>query len=357
MTMDGKTKSCLSALVVLLGAAIQADGFVVGPVAPVRTAGSSSSLTKASLGTSSRWATSSSKLQSSPYEEYMRTRQQKESGMAVSPEAEEKASMFDSYQASRNEQAAMPPAEKEKSLFESYMASRGGGAAPAPAPAAPSAPTPAASSSPSTELSPYEEYMQSRNKIKAAEAATTFEEKTKASAYEEYMAARRAKESGSDVPVADCVEEECSAEEVEQEAGLFASYMAGIKVEATTEEQVSYYDSHMASRKHVKDANADVTPQEAENVSLFDSYMASRNAADAARKTMPPAEAQKALFDDFQKESSPTPTTTSSKTPPGHKGTGGMADTRDPAPVKHEDPRKSIPAAPSFAEYLKSKRN
>ncbi|CBJ26888.1 hypothetical protein Esi_0048_0115 [Ectocarpus siliculosus] len=45
--------------------------------------------------------------------------------------------------------------------------------------------------------------------------------------------------------------------------------------ECTTEEQVSYYDSYMASRKHVKDATADVTPQEAENVSLFDSYMSS----------------------------------------------------------------------------------
>ena len=40
-----------------------------------------------------------------------------------------------------------------------------------------------------------------------------------------------------------------------------------------------------------------------------------------------------------------------------HIGTGGMADTRDPAPVSHEDPRKSISAAPTFAEYLKSKKN
>ena len=40
-----------------------------------------------------------------------------------------------------------------------------------------------------------------------------------------------------------------------------------------------------------------------------------------------------------------------------HIGTGGMADTRDPAPVDHADPRKSISAAPSFEEYLKSKRN
>jgi len=35
------------------------------------------------------------------------------------------------------------------------------------------------------------------------------------------------------------------------------------------------------------------------------------------------------------------------------KGKGGMADTRDPEALKHEDPRKSISEAPSFEEYLK----
>ena len=34
-------------------------------------------------------------------------------------------------------------------------------------------------------------------------------------------------------------------------------------------------------------------------------------------------------------------------------GAGGMADTRDPDAMEHEDPRKSISAAPSFEEYLK----
>jgi hypothetical protein len=34
-------------------------------------------------------------------------------------------------------------------------------------------------------------------------------------------------------------------------------------------------------------------------------------------------------------------------------GAGGMADTRDPDALEHEDPRKSISAAPSFEEYLK----
>jgi hypothetical protein len=34
-------------------------------------------------------------------------------------------------------------------------------------------------------------------------------------------------------------------------------------------------------------------------------------------------------------------------------GAGGMADTRDPDAFEHEDPRKSISAAPSFEEYLK----
>lgn len=34
-------------------------------------------------------------------------------------------------------------------------------------------------------------------------------------------------------------------------------------------------------------------------------------------------------------------------------GAGGMADTRNPAALDHDDPRKSISAAPSFEEYLK----
>ena len=36
-------------------------------------------------------------------------------------------------------------------------------------------------------------------------------------------------------------------------------------------------------------------------------------------------------------------------------GSGGMADTRDPEEMTHEDPRKSISAAPSFEEYLKQR--
>eukprot|EP00586_Coscinodiscus_wailesii_P020113 CAMPEP_0172495582 /NCGR_PEP_ID=MMETSP1066-20121228/71834_1 /TAXON_ID=671091 /ORGANISM="Coscinodiscus wailesii, Strain CCMP2513" /LENGTH=163 /DNA_ID=CAMNT_0013267339 /DNA_START=118 /DNA_END=609 /DNA_ORIENTATION=+ len=39
------------------------------------------------------------------------------------------------------------------------------------------------------------------------------------------------------------------------------------------------------------------------------------------------------------------------------KGAGGMFDTRDPEAFEHEDPRKSIKAAPSFEEYLKSRQN
>ncbi|KAL9182506.1 hypothetical protein ACHAXT_013158 [Thalassiosira profunda] len=38
-----------------------------------------------------------------------------------------------------------------------------------------------------------------------------------------------------------------------------------------------------------------------------------------------------------------------------HVGAGGMADTRDPDAYADEDPRKSISAAPSFEEYLKSR--
>mmetsp|Transcript_8890 Transcript_8890/g.16407 ORF Transcript_8890/g.16407 Transcript_8890/m.16407 type:complete len:129 (-) Transcript_8890:1310-1696(-) len=37
------------------------------------------------------------------------------------------------------------------------------------------------------------------------------------------------------------------------------------------------------------------------------------------------------------------------------KGAGGMFDTRNPDAMEHEDPRKSISAAPSFEEYLKQR--
>eukprot|EP00592_Proboscia_alata_P003172 CAMPEP_0194374142 /NCGR_PEP_ID=MMETSP0174-20130528/22515_1 /TAXON_ID=216777 /ORGANISM="Proboscia alata, Strain PI-D3" /LENGTH=76 /DNA_ID=CAMNT_0039153523 /DNA_START=57 /DNA_END=287 /DNA_ORIENTATION=+ len=40
---------------------------------------------------------------------------------------------------------------------------------------------------------------------------------------------------------------------------------------------------------------------------------------------------------------------------PPEKGAGGMADTRDPDAKDDADPRKSISAAPSFEEYLKSR--
>ncbi|CAM9574753.1 unnamed protein product [Choristocarpus tenellus] len=37
-------------------------------------------------------------------------------------------------------------------------------------------------------------------------------------------------------------------------------------------------------------------------------------------------------------------------------GAGGMADTRNPDPKDDPDPRKSISAAPSFEDYLKSRQ-
>lgn len=41
----------------------------------------------------------------------------------------------------------------------------------------------------------------------------------------------------------------------------------------------------------------------------------------------------------------------------GELGAGGMADTRDPDELDHEDPRKSISAAPTFEEYLKMRQS
>ncbi|CAM9713392.1 unnamed protein product [Ectocarpus fasciculatus] len=169
----------------------------------------------------------------------------------------------------------------------------------------------------------------------------------------------------------DCVEEECDADELQEQGGLFASYMAsrGMKTEVdvvvpeiecedeeecTAEEELSFYESYMRSRNKVTEAAATVTPQEVETVSQFDSYTAARIKKDEAQAAMPPAEKQASMFDDYMSAQSSAP---SSKTGPKHIGTGGMADTRDPAPVNHADPRKSISAAPSFAEYLKSKKN
>ncbi|CAM9844895.1 unnamed protein product [Ectocarpus sp. 12 AP-2014] len=377
--MNGQVKSCLTAVIMLLAAAIRADGFVcpTGRVVSGRSAVSMSSLIQGSSSPppqSSRWATSSSKLNNSPYEEYMALRQKKESGKTVTPEADQQISLFDSYMSSREKTAALPPAEKEKSLFEEYSSTRatvtdpGVGrpaAPPAPAAAAPAAPAAA----PAKELSPYEEYMQSKNKVKAVEAATTFEEKAKSSVYADYMASR-ADTTGA-API-DCVEEECDADELQEQGGLFASYMAsrGMQVEAidsvvpeiecedeeecTAEEELSFYESYMRSRNKVTEAAATVTPAEVETVSQFDSYTAARIKKDEAQAAMPPAQKQASMFDDYMSTQS---SGSSSKTAPGHKGTGGMADTRDPAPVNHADPRKSISAAPSFAEYLKSKKN
>ena len=41
----------------------------------------------------------------------------------------------------------------------------------------------------------------------------------------------------------------------------------------------------------------------------------------------------------------------------GELGAGGMADTRDPEEMDHEDPRKSISAAPTFEEYVKMRQS
>ena len=54
---------------------------------------------------------------------------------------------------------------------------------------------------------------------------------------------------------------------------------------------------------------------------------------------------------------SPPPAAAAPAAAPGApvKGAGGMADTRDPEPIQHEDARKSISAAPSFEEYMKQR--
>ncbi|CAM9745520.1 unnamed protein product [Pylaiella littoralis] len=293
----------------------------------------------------------------------MANRNSKEAGQPVAPEAEKEVGLFESYMKSREKVAAMPPAEKEKSLFEEYTMKRATVSVPGASPAASPAPPAAAAAAPAEAappLSQYEQYMASRDKVKAVEAKTTYEDKAKSSVYEDYMKSRTEKEG---VSPADCAEEECDFEEKTQQAGLFHSYMSsrGIKMEAEPAvpekapepvAEMSFYDSYMASRSKVTEAYSAVKPEEVAVVSEFESFSAARAEKDAAMASMPPAEKEAAMFDDYV---SCYATRSKSDTSPGHIGSGGMADTRDPAPVKHADPRKSISAAPSFEEYLKSR--
>ena len=59
----------------------------------------------------------------------------------------------------------------------------------------------------------------------------------------------------------------------------------------------------------------------------------------------------------YEHDSNPNCILTHSISSNNNRGAGGMFDTRDPAAFKHEDPRKSIAEAPSFEEYLKSRKD
>jgi len=81
----------------------------------------------------------------------------------------------------------------------------------------------------------------------------------------------------------------------------------------------------------------------------FEEYLKSRGDAAAAPAPAPAAAAPAPAA------AAPAPAAPAAPSAEGHIGSGGMADTRIVETLQHEDPRKSISAAPSFEEYLKSR--
>ena len=91
----------------------------------------------------------------------------------------------------------------------------------------------------------------------------------------------------------------------------------------------------------------------------FEEYMKMRSGGAAAPAPAPAAPAPAAYSPPAPAPMSYSPPAPA-PAPAAHsgapvKGAGGMFDTRDPTPVKHEDPRKSISEAPSFEEYMKQR--
>jgi len=84
----------------------------------------------------------------------------------------------------------------------------------------------------------------------------------------------------------------------------------------------------------------------------FEEYLKQRDAGAAAAPAAPaaPAAAAPAPAAYTPSYAAPAPAPAAPA-----KGAGGMFDTRDPEPFQHEDPRKSIGAAPSFEEYMKQR--
>jgi len=131
-----------------------------------------------------------------------------------------------------------------------------------------------------------------------------------------------------------------------------------------------YNGAHVGSGGMADTRNPDAFEHEDPRKSIsaapsFEEYLKQRDGGAAAAAPAPaPAAAAPAPA---WTPPAPAPAAAPAWTPPApapapaadggaHVGSGGMADTRNPDAFVHEDPRKSISAAPSFEEYLKSRQ-
>jgi len=89
----------------------------------------------------------------------------------------------------------------------------------------------------------------------------------------------------------------------------------------------------------------------------FEEYLKQRDGGGAAPAPAPaPVAAAPAPAPAAPAWTPPAPAPAPAAAAGPHIGSGGMADTRNPDAFEHEDPRKSISAAPSFEEYLKQRQ-
>ncbi|CAM9592543.1 unnamed protein product [Ectocarpus sp. 4 AP-2014] len=413
MTMSGRTRSCLSAVIMLLAAAMQTEAFVAGPVmAGRRTMVSMSSLNEeassAQPARSSRWGSSSSRpigdgfelsVAEKSFTEMLREKKAKGSFFAPSSEAAANADEVAASAAAEAAEAAAASAaaveaahqanlERQKLAFDDEAkpfvapgsvstpsASTPGSVTPPGGvsnPAAVSSPKvtdPASVGRPSAPAAPPAAPVSSpaaprvtdpasigRPAAPAPPAPAAAPVSTPAAPRVTDPATLAAKAAAPVAP---------PAAPVSTPAPAAPAAGAGKKWEPRPDWKSSA-GSAAPSRPAVSSPSRPAVsrpvsggPAKATfNPKADAPWKASGGGAPAAPAYAPPAAATPAYAPPAAAAPANSPPAAAPKAAgEKHIGTGGMADTRDPDALNHEDPRKSISAAPSFAEYLKSKQN
>ncbi|CAM9269964.1 unnamed protein product [Ectocarpus fasciculatus] len=428
MTMSARTRSCLSAVIMLLAAAMQTEAFVAGPVmAGRRTTVSMSSLNEeassAQPARSSRWGSSSSRpigdgfelsVAEKSFTEMLREKKAKGSFFAPSSEAAANADEVASAAAADAVEAAAAIAAATEAAHEANMERQklafddeskpfvapgsvstpgsvsppGGVSNPAAvstprvtdpasvstpsAPAAPAAPPAAPVSSPAAPrvTDPATLAAKAAAPPAAPPAAAAAPVSTPAAPRVTDPATLAAKAAAPPAPPA-------AAAPVSSPAAAAPAAGAGKKWEprpdwkssagsaapsrpAVSSPSRPAVSSPAAAAAVSRPASGGAGPAKATfNPKADAPWKASGGGAPAAPPAYaPPAAAAPAYAPPAAAAPAYSPPAAAPKADgEKHIGTGGMADTRDPDALDHADPRKSISAAPSFAEYLKSKQN